>query len=719
MLYNVQNKKVLLSITIFIFLVLSLANIKYLYTSNQQDIQNYLDESTHKVQNQYKLLLVSKQTLAQTYFDAYINTAKVKQLFKERNRIDLYKHLKKSYKLLKDKDISILHFHLPNTTSFLRFHKPEKYDDDLGAVRHSINHVNQTKQSFKGYEQGVYANAMRYIYPLFDGGTYLGCVELSVSLTDLLNNLNTMLDEDIVYLTKKSIIDQKISKEYKPYFKQHLFLKDFYVDTRLIIKNNIYEHQHLHNNPQFINNSKMYLQQQADQFSVYDPHANDVVTFLTIKNDFTNKIEALYVAHQNADTLYVYNKNFYFKVIVSTTVLAFIIFLIYSQYISKIYFRKIAQDEKSRFKLAIDGSNDGLWDYNLEKNKVFFSDKWKEMLGFTPKEIGDTQEEWVYRLHPDDKKETLIRLQKHLNGQTDIYESIHRLQHKDKNYIWVLNRGKAQFDENGTAIRMVGFQTDITELKSLQENLAHEVLKQLKDLEAKDKLIHIQYRQAIIGEMMENITHQYRQPLSVILLLSSSLSSILKKDHKNIDFQDINSMLDQIITTTNYLNDTITDFTEFNNNHTITEDFHISKAITTALNIFKFDSTKHHIDIKLNIIDDFLLKDNLSYINQVILTILQNAKDNLVENNIKKPKITITTKISDSNHIIEILDNGTGIPDEILPKIFDPYFTTKFKSSGTGLGLYMTYKIIEKTGGVIEASNDEDGAKFTIKFKMS
>lgn len=131
------------------------------------------------------------------------------------------------------------------------------------------------------------------------------------------------------------------------------------------------------------------------------------------------------------------------------------------------------KDERDRFQLAVDGSNDGIWDWNPKNNKVFFSHRWKEMIGYSDDEIGEDLSEWQDRVHPDDLEETLKLVGDHLNNQTQTYESKHRMRCKDGSWIWVLDRGKAKFDKYGNVIRVVGFHTDITKEMEREEDLKH------------------------------------------------------------------------------------------------------------------------------------------------------------------------------------------------------------------------------------------------------
>jgi len=142
---------------------------------------------------------------------------------------------------------------------------------------------------------------------------------------------------------------------------------------------------------------------------------------------------------------------------------------------------------EERFDLAMQGANDGLWDWNITESTSYFSPRWKAMLGWEEFEIGESPKEWRNRIHKDDRRKVLSAMRSHLAGHTKSYESIHRIKHKNGNYLWVLDRGCAQFDEKGKPYRMVGTQVDISEQKKLEEKFKSANIK-LKH-EAKERLL--------------------------------------------------------------------------------------------------------------------------------------------------------------------------------------------------------------------------------------
>ena len=144
-------------------------------------------------------------------------------------------------------------------------------------------------------------------------------------------------------------------------------------------------------------------------------------------------------------------------------------------------------ESEQRFNLAMQGANDGLWDWNIDNNEAYFSPRWKSMLGYEESEIGKTAREWRSRLHPDDVRKVLTVMRNHLNGKTGGYESIHRIRHKDGHYLWVLDRARAVRTDDGHPYRMVGTQVDISDQKKLEEKFRAANLK-LKH-EAKERQI--------------------------------------------------------------------------------------------------------------------------------------------------------------------------------------------------------------------------------------
>lgn len=132
------------------------------------------------------------------------------------------------------------------------------------------------------------------------------------------------------------------------------------------------------------------------------------------------------------------------------------------------------RESQERYELAVSGANDGLWDWNLKTNEIYFSPRWKSMLGCEESEISNTPDAWFERVHPEDIEQLKGQISLHLEGLTPHFENEHRILHKDGTYRWMLIRGMAVRDTNGKASRMAGSQTDITERKQVEKQLLHD-----------------------------------------------------------------------------------------------------------------------------------------------------------------------------------------------------------------------------------------------------
>ncbi len=258
-------------------------------------------------------------------------------------------------------------------------------------------------------------------------------------------------------------------------------------------------------------------------------------------------------------------------------------------------------------------------------------------------------------------------------------------------------------DENDKVFGMLGVYDDITEQKQ------------------KDALFMQQSKMAAMGEMLANIAHQWRQPLSVISLEATGLQ--VAKDFGDMTEEQMNNALINIIHNTQYLSSTIDTFRDFIKGDRNSEEIAVCHLLDESIGITEASLKNHHIQLYNTIYCEedcgrrvFLSKHEFS---QVVINILNNAKDILEERQIKNPWIKLDHQMFDLHVLITIEDNAGGIPEKILPRIFEPYYTTKHSSKGTGLGLHIAYKIItESIGGKLYVNNTENGAKFFIEIPL-
>ena len=262
-----------------------------------------------------------------------------------------------------------------------------------------------------------------------------------------------------------------------------------------------------------------------------------------------------------------------------------------------------------------------------------------------------------------------------------------------------------------TSQELIVAKKELEELNnSLEERIKIEIEKNTKH----QMILMHQSKLVQMGEMIENIAHQWRQPLAQINSSILIIDAVLTKRQ----FCDnlIEDKLLEIESFTAYMSKTINDFKGFFNPNKKKTIFTIDEAMKRSYDILKGSIKVHDIKVDINIPKELKCNSHLGDLQQVLLTLLNNAIDALVSNKIKNARIVIQASLKNKNIIITIEDNALGINEKIIHKIFDPYFTTKHKSQGTGLGLYMAKMIIESgLKGTLNMENKNQGACFTIK----
>ncbi|MFA7022477.1 ABC transporter substrate-binding protein [Aliarcobacter sp.] len=257
-------------------------------------------------------------------------------------------------------------------------------------------------------------------------------------------------------------------------------------------------------------------------------------------------------------------------------------------------------------------------------------------------------------------------------------------------------------------------------LHDVNKKLANKIKKELEINLEKDRILAQQQKMISMGQMIENIAHQWRQPLSIISTRASTLK--LKNDLNMLENKELNEALEQIVSTSNYLSQTIDDFRYFFKPQKEKAIFSLSLAIQKSIELTKLSLEQNDIKVifKEREINIYGYETELI---QVFINAINNSKDAFFEKNIKDKLILINLKIIKDRVHIEFLDNALGVPEMIINKIFEPYFTTKHQYNGTGIGLYMSSEIITKhmKGSIFMVNCDftyeqqlYKGAKLTI-----
>jgi len=269
-------------------------------------------------------------------------------------------------------------------------------------------------------------------------------------------------------------------------------------------------------------------------------------------------------------------------------------------------------------------------------------------------------------------------------------------------------------DNNGKILEFISIKMDIT--KDVHSAL---------ELKEKEQLLIQQSKMAAMGEMLENIAHQWRQPLSVIATLSTSM--LMKKElNLKISLEEELDVFNQINTTTQHLSDTIDNFRDYFRSGKEKTKFNLKILYKQTLKLINSKFKSLNIEVIANA-DNVFITSLENEVTQVLMNIINNARDILETKENQKRLIFIDISKNDVDAIIEIKDNAGGIPEDIIDKIFEPYFTTKHQSQGTGIGLYMSQDMVVKhMKGTIKVENDEytyedisyKGAKFTVTLPL-
>jgi PAS domain S-box-containing protein len=275
---------------------------------------------------------------------------------------------------------------------------------------------------------------------------------------------------------------------------------------------------------------------------------------------------------------------------------------------------------------------------------------------------------------------------------------------KDGTNYWVDVIISPDYDDYGNKIGYIAVRHDITANKKI-------AMQTIQLMESE--------KMASLGEMIGNIAHQWRQPLSIITTAASGI--LLKKEYDILEDSFLEKTLLNVEKNAQYLSKTIDTFRNFIKDNKEKKDVNIIDTIDSTVDIVSSSLKDNHITLKNQTETVKEIKYNLiagEFI-QVIINIINNAKDALLEKNISDPWIEIKIENDSKNITITIEDNAGGVDEKYLNRIFEPYFTTKHKSQGTGLGLHMSYRIItESLNGNIYVKNTNYGAKFYIELPL-
>jgi len=254
------------------------------------------------------------------------------------------------------------------------------------------------------------------------------------------------------------------------------------------------------------------------------------------------------------------------------------------------------------------------------------------------------------------------------------------------------------------------------EFKKLNNSLQNKVLLSSIKLKEQDKILVQKTKLAIMGEMLDAVAHQWKQPLSVIKLSADELKYY--SDYNQLDKEYLDTVSVRIMDQIDHLSETIDEFKKFLRPKDSIAKENIKAVVNSSIKILKDELIQNNIKIKF--IGDSKIEARIipNEFKHIIINLINNAKDQFNKHKIVKRVVTFTIEKDKKEAILKISDNAGGIPSQYLDKIFDANFSTKTQEHGTGIGLYMTKNILEKIGATIRAKNIKDGAQFIMRIPL-
>lgn len=387
-----------------------------------------------------------------------------------------------------------------------------------------------------------------------------------------------------------------------------------------------------------------------------------------------------------------------------TSILAFALLLLLGKRLLGQPYEKLRQSEE-RYNLAVSGSAEGLWDWDITTNQIYYSPRFKSMLGYKNDEFPNEFDSFSNALHPQDRERTIHALHQHLKGK-QIYNVVYRLKQKSGQYRWFRARGQALWDQQGIALRMAGGQSDIHDLMLAKEEAQHEKRRAEAASAAK-------------SEFLATMSHEIRTPLNGILGLSQVLLDSNLPEESREHLQSLNHAGEALLTIVS----DILDFSKIESGHFTLEsyEFNLEQLCCQALQLHAILS-KHKgipviLDYDLNCPKQFL--GDGQRLKQVLINLINNALKFT-----QKGHVYIQVKAIESHGIeIHVMDTGIGIPEKYRSALFKPFKqmdgSNTRKYGGTGLGLTISRRLIEMMAGEIGFSSEHHhGSDFWLKIPL-
>ena len=348
---------------------------------------------------------------------------------------------------------------------------------------------------------------------------------------------------------------------------------------------------------------------------------------------------------------------------------------------------------EERWKFALEGSGDGVWDWDAQSNKVFYSPRWKNMMGYAEHEIGDSVEEWTSRIHPDHQPQMMAELRRHLRGETPLYQSEHRVRHRDGHDIWILDRGKVvSRNADGRPLRVVGTQSDITSGKRAEQALRD---KQAAELANRAKT-----------QFLSRMSHEMRTPLNAVI----GFAQLMRMEARAGDTSRVEGHAEHMLHAGQHLLALINDVLDLQKVEEggLSLDLgpvDLAETVAGTLELLEPAARERQVWFETRLEPGVWVKADPQRLRQVVLNIASNA----VKYNHPGGTVKVHVESRPQRRLcLCIEDSGAGMTAAQMSLLFQPFERLGKETSsieGTGLGLIIARSLTQAIGGSLEVQS--------------
>jgi two-component system, LuxR family, sensor kinase FixL len=354
---------------------------------------------------------------------------------------------------------------------------------------------------------------------------------------------------------------------------------------------------------------------------------------------------------------------------------------------------------EERLSLVSWATNDAIWDWNLTTGEVWSNDAYATLFGPWPQSIPLSRQWWCDHIHPEDRERVLKGLQTTLDGRNSVHLSQYRLQRLDGTWAPVIERAYVVRDADGKAQRILGAIQDVSDQKAVEEHLQFVQL----------QLAHLG-RLSTIGELVASIAHEINQPLYSIVNYAKACGNLLAQPEPSLD--ELSEWTREIASASVRAGAIIKRLRDFCRRETKCSSSYLNEVVEESLALVAAETRRVEVAIQRELAEEDPVVDvDRIQIQQVLVNLLQNACDAMQENTTESRVLTVRTVLVEDMVEVAISDNGSGLEEASVRRLFEPFVTTK--PGGLGMGLPISRTIVEKHGGRIwAAANPAGGATF-------